>query len=155
MIIRLAESKDIVQLIQMRWDFTLEDNQSKIFIESDFEAFKLQCQDFLEKALDSETWFIWVAEENSKIVSHIYIELIQKVPRPGRITYPFAFMTNVYTVKVFRNKGIGSKLITKINEWVEREKYEFIIVWPSDDSIDYYKRNGYKHCKEPMEFFPS
>ncbi|QFF99178.1 N-acetyltransferase [Psychrobacillus glaciei] len=153
--IRLAERKDINQLIQMRWDFTLEDYQTKIFDESDFEAFKLECHDFLVKALDSETWFIWVAEENSKIVSHIYIELIQKVPRPGRITNPFAFMTNVYTVEGFRNKGIGSKLITTINEWVERKKYEFIIVWPSDDSIDYYKRNGYKHCKEPMEFFSS
>lgn len=153
--IRLAERKDINQLIQMRWDFTLEDNHTKIFNEIDFKAFKLECQDFLEKALESETWFIWVAEENSNIVSHIYIELIQKVPRPGRITYPFAFMTNVYTIKDFRNKGIGSELITTINEWAVREKYEFIIVWPSDDSIDYYKRNGYKHCKEPMEFFPS
>ncbi|WP_391209696.1 GNAT family N-acetyltransferase [Psychrobacillus sp. L4] len=126
--IRLAESKDIGRLIHMRWDFTLEDNQAKIFDESDLEAFKIECQDFLEKAFDSETWFIWVAEENSKIVSHIYIELIQKVPRPGRRTHPFAFMTNVYTIKHFRNKGIGSKLITAINEWVEREKYEFIIV---------------------------
>ena len=153
--IRLAESKDIVQLIQMRWDFTIEDNQTNNFDESDFKVFKKECQEFLEKALNSETWFIWVAEENSNIVSHIYIEIIQKVPRPGRITYPFAYMTNVYTVKEFRNKGIGSRLITSINEWVEREKYEFIIVWPSDESIDYYLKNGYKHCKEPMEFFPT
>ncbi|MFF2753103.1 GNAT family N-acetyltransferase [Psychrobacillus sp. NPDC058041] len=155
MIIRLADSKDINQLIQMRLDFTLESNQNIVFSESDFISFKLECENFLEKALNSENWFIWIAEENSNILSHIYIELIQKVPRPGRKTHPFAFMTNVYTVKDFRNKGIGSKLITTINKWVESEKYEFIIVWSSDDSIEYYKRNGYMHCKEPMEFFPT
>lgn len=152
--IRLAERKDIDQLVRMRWDFTMEDYEDKLK-ESNFEAFHLECSTFLENAIESDTWFIWVAEEGTKIVSHIYIELIQKVPRPGRITFPFAFMTNVYTVQDFRNKGIGSNLITAINDWVKSKKYEFIIVWPSDESIDYYKKNGYKHCKEPMEFFPS
>lgn len=90
-----------------------------------------------------------------KIVSHIYIELIQKIPRPGRITSPFAYMTNVYTIKEFRNKGIGSKLLLTVNEWTKEKRYEFIIVWPSDDSINYYKNNGYAHCIEPMEYFPS
>ncbi|GGA28984.1 GNAT family N-acetyltransferase [Psychrobacillus lasiicapitis] len=152
---RLADRKDFDQLIQMRWDFTLEDNKTKIFTESDLESFKSECRTFLESALISDTWFIWVAEEDAKIVSHIYIQLIEKVPRPGRITYPFAYMTNVYTVKESRKQGIGSKLITTINEWVSENNYEFIIVWPSDDSVDYYKRNGYVHCKEPMEYFPS
>ncbi|WP_342598017.1 GNAT family N-acetyltransferase [Psychrobacillus sp. FSL H8-0483] len=152
--IRLAERKDIDQLIQMRWDFTFEDNETKTFEESDLEVFKIECRSFLENAIESETWFIWVAEKESKIVSHIYIELIQKVPRPGRVTYPFAFMTNVFTVKDYRNLGIGSKLITTINEWSKNRRYEFIIVWPSDDSIDFYRRNGYMHCKEPMEYFP-
>ncbi|MFJ8064041.1 GNAT family N-acetyltransferase [Psychrobacillus sp. NPDC096426] len=153
--IRLAVKKDIVQLIKMRWDFTMEDYEEKPFEDSDFEAFQLECQTFLESAIDSEDWFIWIAEDEGRILSHIYIELIQKVPRPGRITFPFAFMTNVYTVQDSRNKGIGSKLITTINEWAKNRKYEFIIVWPSDDSIEYYKRNGYIHCKEPMEYFPS
>ncbi|MEI4770838.1 GNAT family N-acetyltransferase [Psychrobacillus sp. FJAT-51614] len=153
--IRLAEKIDINQLIQMRFDFTIEDNDTRTFHESEFESFKLECQNFLEKAIGSDTWFIWIAEEGEKIVSHIYIELIQKVPRPGRITYPFAYMTNVYTIKEYRNKGIGSKLIRTINEWVINNKYEFIIVWPSDDSINYYQKNGFKLCKEPMEFFYS
>ncbi|MEH7121897.1 GNAT family N-acetyltransferase [Bacillus sp. JJ1773] len=153
--IRLAESKDIDQLIRMRWDFTIEHNPSNKFNESDLEKFKIECRNFLENAINSEQWFIWIAEEEGRIISHIYIELIQKVPRPGRITRPFAFMTNVYTVSDYRNKGISSQLLTTINEWAKNEQYEFIIVWPSDDSINYYRKNGYSHCKEPMEYFPS
>ncbi|WP_240335300.1 GNAT family N-acetyltransferase [Paraliobacillus sediminis] len=64
----------------------------------------------LENARNSGQWFIWVAEENGEIVSHIFIELIHKVPRPGRVIYPFVYMTNVFTSKEYRNKGIGSKL---------------------------------------------
>lgn len=60
-------------------------------------------------------------------------------------------MTNVYTKPDYRGKGIGSKLISKINEWAKENKYEFIIVWPSDEGVHFYKKNGYRHCKEPME----
>jgi GNAT superfamily N-acetyltransferase len=151
--IRLAEAKDIKQLIKMRWDFTIEYDESKR--NASFNDFEKECQSFLENAINCGQWFIWVAEENEKVVSHIYIELIQKVPRPGRITYPFAYMTNVYTVPEYRNMGVGSKILKTIDKWIKENNYEFVIVWPSDESINYYKKNGYVHCKEPMEYFPS
>ncbi|WP_338080684.1 GNAT family N-acetyltransferase [Cohnella luojiensis] len=50
---------------------------------------------------------IRVAETNGVIASRIYIQLIDKVPRPGRVTYPFAYMTNVYTDPDYRSRGIG------------------------------------------------
>ncbi|MEH7238006.1 GNAT family N-acetyltransferase [Bacillus sp. JJ1562] len=151
--IRLADAKDITQLIRMRWDFTIEFDESKK--NASFADFEKECQLFLEKALINDQWFIWVAEEDGKITSHIYIELIQKVPRPGRTTYPFAYMTNVYTVPEYRNTGIGSKVLSTINEWVKENNFEFVIVWPSEDSINYYKKNGYVICTEPMEYFPT
>lgn len=152
--IRLAGKKDIDQLIKMRWDFTLEDYPSAA-TESGYKAFEIEYKAFLANAIDGGDWFIWVAEEDGKVVSHMYIELIQKVPRPGRVTRPFAYMTNVYTVPEYRGKGIGSKLLTAINEWVKEKEYEFIIVWPSEEGIPFYEKNGYSHCKEPMEHFPS
>ena len=153
MTIRFAEVKDIEQLIKMRWDFTIEYEESKK--EASYVHFKKECHAFLSSAINSGCWFIWVAEENDKIISHIYIELIEKVPRPGRVTYPFAYMTNVYTVPEYRGKGIGSEVLCEINKWIKENNYEFVIVWPSEDSIQYYERNGYVHCEEPMEYFPS
>ncbi|WP_026907276.1 GNAT family N-acetyltransferase [Paucisalibacillus globulus] len=151
--IRLAEMKDIKQLIKMRWDFTIEHDESKA--NESYDDFEKECQTFLKNALNGRDWFIWVAEENDRVVSHIYIELIQKVPRPGRITHPFAYMTNVFTIPEYRNKGIGSKLLRSINKWIEENNYEFVIVWPSDDAINYYEKNGYVRCTEPMEYFSS
>lgn len=151
--IRYAEKKDIKQLIKMRWDFTIEYDESKR--NASYYSFEKECQIFLENAMNSSQWFIWVAEENEKVISHIYVELIQKVPRPGRVTHPFAYMTNVFTIPEYRNKGVGSKMLKTINKWMKENNYEFVIVWPSDESIHYYKKNGYVHCKEPMEYFPS
>lgn len=147
--IRLAEVNDIDFLIDMRWNFTLEyrDNIS----EDEYNSFYDEYHQFLVNAIKNENWYIWVAEDNGIIISHIFLELIHKVPRPGRNTYPFVYMTNVYTLPEYRNKGIGSKLINKINDWVKEKKYEFIIVWPSDKSINFYKRNGFRQCTEPME----
>lgn len=152
--IRLATLQDIGQLVQMRWDFTLEDYPNKTYSEEDWDRFSIECSAFLHQAIRSERWHIWVAESDNEIVSHIYIELIQKVPRPGRITYPFAYMTNVYIKEMYRRKGIGTKLLTTINHWIQENKYEFVIVWPSEDGIEFYKKNGYVNCKEPLEYFP-
>ncbi|MDX8361582.1 GNAT family N-acetyltransferase [Cytobacillus sp. IB215316] len=148
--IRLAETTDIEQLIKMRWDFTLEDDECGKIQDSEYSKYHTECESFLIESLASDEWFIWVVEIEGKIVSHIYTELVQKVPRPGRVTYPFAFMTNVYTVPGYRGTGIGSKLLSTINKWAKEQKYEFIIVWPSDQSVDYYSRNEFEHCKGAM-----
>jgi GNAT superfamily N-acetyltransferase len=151
--IRLAEAKDINQLIKMRWDNTIEFDESKK--DESYDEFEKECHTFLVNALNSNQWFIWVAEDKGQIASHIYIELIQKVPRPGRMNHPFAYMTNVYAIPEYRNGGVGSKVLRSINKWMKENKYEFVIVWPSDEAINFYKNNGYVHCTEPMEYFHS
>ena len=155
MIIRLAELKDIDQLIKMRWDFTFEEDLDGRMKDCNYNDFHSECYTFLKNAINGNQWTIWVAEIENSIVSHIYIELVQKVPRPGRVTNPFAFMTNVYTKKNFRGKGIGSKLISIVNHWIGEMHYEFVIVWPSEQGVNFYKRNDFHHCIEPMEYFPS
>ncbi|PQP80735.1 GNAT family N-acetyltransferase [Paenibacillus sp. PCH8] len=149
--IRLAEKSDVESLIQMRLDFTIEYNLNLKMTNRLYQEYYSEINDFLINAIESNQWFIWVAEVEEKIVSHIFLELINKVPRPGKKTNPFVYMTNVYTLPSHRGKGIGSKLLDGIKEWSISNKYEFIIVWPSDTSIDFYKKNEYKHCKEPME----
>ncbi|GIQ69010.1 N-acetyltransferase [Xylanibacillus composti] len=146
--IRLAEPYDIDSLVRMRWDFTYEHYP---IIEASYGDFQEECSVFLHKAMSNGKWFIWVAELNDKIVSHIYIELIDKVPKPGRTTYPFVYMTNVYTIPEYRSKGIGGRLLKRIEEWGRENRHEFIMVWPSDDGVPFYARNGYIRCTEPME----
>lgn len=148
MLFRLAESRDIQQLVKMRWDFTYEHATGPI--EAEYSNFEQECRQFLTHALSKGQWYIWVAEADGAVVSHIYIELVHKVPRPGRATFPFAYMTNVYTLPEYRSRGIGGQLLRCIEEWAKKRHLEFIMVWPSEEAIPFYARNGYKHCTEPM-----
>lgn len=146
--IRKAREEDIEPLILMRWEFTLEHQPE---VKDDYKKFATECKAFLLQAIKGDSWHIWIAEMDGVIVSHIYIQLIDKVPRPGRITYPFAYMTNVYTAPDYRSQGIGSQLLRTIQEWAAERKFEFIIVWPSEESREFYARNGYSLCNDPME----
>jgi len=54
--IRLAEAKDIKQLIRMRWNFTIEYDESKKIEQTSFSDFEKECQSFLENAINSGQW---------------------------------------------------------------------------------------------------
>lgn len=147
MLVRLAVEEDMDQLIRMRWDFTLEHH---LELKADFPFFEAEYRTFLREAICGERWHIWLAELDA-VVSHIYIQLVDKVPRPERITYPFCYMTNVYTLPSYRSRGIGSKILQAIRQWSADCRYEFTIVWPSQDSREFYSRNGYLPSAESME----
>lgn len=148
--IRLAMEEDIDQLIKMRWDFTKEYSEIE---EMPYDDFYNECKTFLLKEIYGDRWKFWVAEINGKVISHVFVQLIDKVPRPGRMTRPFGYVTNVYTLPQYRGQKIGSELNSKMKEWANEEKLEFLIVWPSSKSVDFYLRNGYKKAEEPMEIY--
>lgn len=147
-LVRLAVLDDVDELVQMRWDFSEEEASSSV----SFEEFHRICSEFLVKALESGDWYIWIAEVENKIVSHMYLQLIHKVPRPGKSPDPyFGYVTNVYTRPAFRSQGIGTEIHTAMEKWSKENKVEFLILWPSSNSIQFYSRNGFSLCEEAME----
>lgn len=149
--LRMAEPSDIEQLIRMRWDFTIEDYPNIKTGNEEYKAFEVECTEFFSRAFEAGNWAFWVAEIDNVIASHIFLQMIEKVPRPGRITYPFLYMTNVYTKPEYRGQGVGSKLLDAVNKWAEQQKSEFIIVWPSESAVPFYERKGYQKCGDPLE----
>ena len=49
------------------------------------------------QGLREQRWTYWVAQEETQIVSHIYIQHVPKVPKPNRIDDALGYVTNVYT----------------------------------------------------------
>ncbi|WP_223275634.1 GNAT family N-acetyltransferase [Paenibacillus elgii] len=108
-IVRLATLDDVDELVRMRWDFSEEGYTSAV----SFKEFYPICREFLIKAMGSGDWYIWVAEVEKSIVSHMYLQLIHKVPRPGKSPDSYyGYVTNVYTHPCFsksrsRNRDSG------------------------------------------------
>ncbi|MFS0555103.1 N-acetyltransferase family protein [Brevibacillus sp. 179-C9.3 HS] len=148
-IVRLATVDDIDDLVQMRWDFSEEE---KTIHSVSFEDFKQTCSEFLMKAMKSGDWYIWIAEVEGRLVSHMYLQLIHKVPRPGKSPDPyFGYVTNVYTRPGYRSQGIGTMIHSAMEQWSKEHHVEFLILWPSSDSVTFYTRNGFSPCEEAME----
>lgn len=149
MLVRLATSEDIPQLVQMRWDFSEEECANNVVT---FEEFNQICSEFLLKAIQSGDWHIWIAEIGGGLVSHMYLQLIHKVPRPGKSPDPYyGYVTNVYTRPAFRNLGIGSKIHKAMENWSKENEVEFLILWPSSESVEFYSRNGFSQSEEALE----
>lgn len=144
--IRLAVLDDIAELVEMRCEFTFEDLE-RGETRSGYEA---DCRAFLEDAITTGRWEIWVAEAGGQIVSHAFVALIDKVPRPIRESARIAYLTNVYTRPDFRRQGIGGEIIRRAQAAAREGDVELIIVWPSDESVDFYERQGFKKPDEPL-----
>lgn len=108
--IRPATHDDIEQLVEMRRAFTFEDVDPGAVARLGYED---DCRTFLADAITSGRWQIWVAEMGGRIVSHAYLALIDKVPRPIHENARIAYLTNVYTRPDCRGRGIGAEVIRR------------------------------------------
>lgn len=94
---------------------------------------------------------IFVASEDDVIASAMFVYVIPKLPKPNGKAKCIAYLTNVYTRKEYRNLNIGTELLTYIKEYLQKEKCELLFAWPSDNSVNWYKRNGFCDKNEIFE----
>lgn len=48
-------------------------------------------------------------EKNEQIIAAMFVTMIRKVPKPNKKESYIAYLTNVYTLKEYRNQGVGIK----------------------------------------------
>ncbi len=84
-------------------------------------------------------------------MSHIFVQRIRKVPSPLDPVVRFGYVTNVYTRPSYRNRGIGTELLSRVLGWAREEHLETLIVWPSDLSVGFYQRAGFRADNDVLE----
>ncbi len=138
---RLANEADLLQLAAMRWAFQTEDDVETPVVEK--AEFLEKCVEYLRKSLEAKDWAFWIAEQNGEIIAQIFVKTIVSVPRPARLENAWGYVTNVYTKPQFRGKGIGAELLQQVKLWAIEQNFEILIVSPSEDSVSFYKREGF------------
>jgi GNAT superfamily N-acetyltransferase len=96
---------------------------------------------------------VWVAEREGRLVSQIWVQVIHKVPRPGRFEghNRYGYVTNVYTEPDLRGQGIGGRLLERVVQWAREQRLEFLVVWPSEESVRFYERGGFHASPDALE----
>jgi GNAT superfamily N-acetyltransferase len=107
---------------------------------------------FVHDALASEAWRIWVAELEGRIVGTMWLQIVERVPRPGedRGALPIGYLTNVFVDPELRNGGLGSRMVEEVVTWARGRGVEEIIVWPSERSYPFYERAGFSRTPDPL-----
>jgi GNAT superfamily N-acetyltransferase len=149
-IYRMATEADVDELAQMRWDFRLEEAPGATV--HDQTTFLHACTAFLRQGLAEQRRTYWIAQEETQLVSHIYIQRVPKVPKPNRLDEALGYVTNVYTRPAYRGQGIGTQLMTHVLQWAREQDMESLIVWPSETSVDFYERAGFRGSAEMLEY---
>ena len=149
--IRLANEADYNELALMKWEHGAEDDID--YDEHNLDGvnkdeFVDEFVAFLKSHMEYE---IIVAEVNGIVVSAMFVYLISKLPKPNGNAKYIAYLTNIYTKKEYRNKGIGTQMMNYIKSYLIEKKCELLFACPSDNSIAWYQRNGFNGDNEIFE----
>ncbi len=146
--IRLAESSDCRALAEMRYRFRAE-TEPAIETKSQFMR---RCTSWMRNRFRSGSypWRCWVAEDGKRLLGHVCVQLIEKIPNPVNEPELHAYLTNFYVVPEMRDKGLGKELLNKALSWCRTRETDAVILWATLASRSLYRRCG---LVEPTDIF--
>lgn len=142
--IRPATADDAPELSRLRWDFRIEAGTPAT---RTAEAFEAEMLEFVRHVLgEGRAWRAWVAEDDGRLVGCVWLQLVEKVPHPGRRRWerPVAYVTNMYVERERRNAGLGRHLLDVAAAFARERGVDGILLWPSDRSVPFYRRSGFE-----------
>jgi len=145
--IRLATINDADCLAKLFWE---HNNEFEPHNPVDKGVFVSECAKNIKHRLGNDL-YCWVAQSNERIVAHANVIVAQKIPKPGKIIRRWGRLSTVRTIPEFRNQGIGGKLMERITSWCHEQGFEELLVGPSEKSVAFYERSGFKHETDIME----
>lgn len=149
--LRIAQEKDYKQLAEMKWLHCQEDDADYHTTHLDGADESQFIKEFVEFLNVHKEYQVFVACDNDVIISSMFVYVIPKTPKPNRRQKYISYLTNVYTLKEYRNKKIGTELLTYVKEYLAKEDCELLFVWPSQKSVNWYARNDFKQENEIFE----
>ncbi|MEV3934814.1 GNAT family N-acetyltransferase [Glycomyces sp. NPDC049804] len=140
-LIRSATSADAAELARLRWEFKLEEEAAAPGA-GEREAFVADCEAWLRARLGGG-WRAWVAEAAGRVVGHVFVSVVERMPSPTGTDAPIGYVTNFFVVQEHRGRGVGARLLEAVNDHARTAPLCALIVWPSERSDPLYRRHGY------------
>lgn len=150
MMYRTATVDDAATLAALRWQFRLEELQIDDLDQRD--VFVRDCAAWFAAEMAAGSTVVWVAVDADAIVAHICIRVVRKIPAPREFEQYVGYVTNVYTLPAYRNRGIGTTLLEHVKLWAHQQPFDVLFLWPSDRSRPFYQRAGFKHHNDIHEY---
>jgi len=144
-IYRTATQADIDLLVSQRLSF-IEVSKNT----DNYNLLKDNCYLYFEKALANNTCDVFLAEDNGKCIGTGIVFYYNSVPSVLNVTGKNAYITSMYVNPEYRNKGIGTAILTKILEKAEDKGYKIIMLNASDMGRPMYEKMGFTDIQNGM-----
>lgn len=93
----------------------------------------------------------FTAELRDQLIGTIWVERVDKVPRPYERPLHWGYVTNVYVAPEFRSAGIGRRLLDAATAQARSAGWQLLLLWPSERSGAFYARAGFRLSAESLE----
>ena len=135
-VIRRAECADLAAIVELRREWTREEHGD------------IEDPDFEENlaAWYAREWsrrVIWLAEEGGRPAGMMNLAVYERMPRPGRALSRWGYLGNVFVLAEYRNRGIGSRLVSAALSYADQNGFVRVVLSPSQRSIPLCERAGF------------
>jgi len=84
------------------------------------------------------------SESVGSISGFVFLQLIEKVPSPGKANGAWGYVTYSYIRSSHRGAGIGGLILENIITKAKSLDLELLLVWPSVEAVSFYRRYGFE-----------
>ena len=114
-------------------------------------------------AEDFAAWFereqahriFWLAERDGRPVGSMNLLVFERMPRPGRRPGRWGYLGNAFVLAAHRNQGVGQQLLDAILGHAARAGLVRVVLSPSERSIPFYRRAGFRAADELLVWTPA
>ncbi|HEY7620275.1 MAG TPA: GNAT family N-acetyltransferase [Solirubrobacteraceae bacterium] len=94
-------------------------------------------------AAEGDRRTIWLATLDGAPVGMATMLEYRRMPSPGRPDARWGYVGNMFVREEFRNRGIGSALLTAVIAAADERAYVRLVLSPSARSLPFYRRAGF------------
>ena len=137
--VRAATPADAAALAELRWEFRAGREPA---VESR-DAFVERCTVWMRTQLAAGSpWRAWVADQDRRVVGHVWMHTIDKVPNPNGDRERHAYVSNLYVLPAARG-GTGTRLLETALDWAKANGVDYVVLSPTERSRTLYARYGF------------
>ncbi len=92
---------------------------------------------------EGERRTVWLAALPNLAIGMASVFEYRRMPRPGRPDSRWGYVSNMFVLEEFRNRGVGAMLMARIVTAAEENGYARLVVSPSPRALAFYRRAGF------------
>lgn len=148
--IRMSTINDIDNLVELRTKLLndVHDNTENY----NWRKYSRILKTYYNDVLLDRTAIAFLSEKNGNIVAMSMMCFCNVVPSLFNLEGKIAFITDMYTLLEYRNKGLGMDLLNNIMEYAKKSGYEKVILHATDSGRILYEKYGFINTYGEMPY---